>query len=88
MFHFRWIFHAQVEQRLHDKIAVMDGTFELPASIAALGAAYGEEIKQSGGVANLHLEALGPTLKELRGMEHTAQNTFLLMRTQFSGGAQ
>ncbi len=74
---------ARVEERLHSKIEVMDGTYALPAAVAALGASYGEEVRQSGGVANLHLESLGPILKELQGMEFQAQNTFLMMQSQF-----
>ena len=77
----------KVEERLHNKIEVMDSSYELPSAIAALGASYGEEIRQTGGVANLHLESLGPILKELRGMEEQAQNTFLRMQTSFGGGS-
>ena len=74
---------TKVEERLHSKVDAMDGTYELPAAIAALGATYGEEVRQTGGVANLHLESLGPVLKELQGMEYKAQNTFLMMQSQF-----
>ena len=75
----------KVEERLHNKIDEMDTSYELPSAIAALGASYGEEIRQTGGVANLHLESLGPILTELRGMEEQAQNTFLRMQASFGG---
>lgn len=70
-----------VEQRLHQPIPELaPSTYELPPEIAQLGVEYGEEAKQVGGVANIHLQLLGPTVIELGKMEVAAQNIFLDMR--------
>jgi len=62
----------------------MGPAYELPPEIAALNANYGEEAKQSGGVANLHLEMLGPAVQELHTMEVQSQNLFLNFQLHFS----
>jgi len=61
----------------------MSTTYELPPEIAELGATYGEDAKQVGGVANIHLQLLGPTVIELGNMEISAQNIFLEMQKKW-----
>jgi hypothetical protein len=51
--------------------------------VASLGAEYGEQVQQAGVAINQHLEALGPTLRELAELEYNAQNLFLQMQQQF-----
>jgi len=76
----------KVEQRLHQPISELNhSTFELPPDLAQLGAEYGEDAKQVGGVANIHLQLLGPTVIELGKMEVSAQNIFLEYRSLFRG---
>jgi ATP-dependent RNA helicase DDX1 len=68
----------KVEQRLRQPVAeLIRGTYDLPQELAELGTEYGEDAKQAGGVANIHLQLLGPTVAELGKMEIMAQNNFL-----------
>lgn len=73
----------KVEARLRQPIASMSTSYELPPEIAELGATYGEDAKQVGGVANIHLQLLGPTVVELGNMEISAQNIFLSMQQKW-----
>lgn len=72
----------RVEKRLHQTIAQMGPEYDLPPELAELGATYGEDAKQVGGVANIHLELLKPTVAELGSMEILSQNIFLDIRTK------
>lgn len=71
---------GKIETRLHQPIAELDTSFSLPPELAALGAEYGEDVKPVGGVANIHLQLLGPTVVELGNMEVLSQNIFLDMQ--------
>ena len=71
---------GKIQTRLKQSIAEIDTSFNLPPEIAVLGAEYGEDVKPVGGVTNIHLQLLGPTVIELGNMEILSQNIFLDIR--------
>ena len=78
-----------IQTRLHmpGGVPELQADFSLPQEIADLNVEYGELDSSapaaSGGRADVHLELLLPTVRELGKMEVSAQNMFHLLQTQF-----
>jgi ATP-dependent RNA helicase DDX1 len=73
----------KIEKRLHNKILVMNDTFELPEELQNLKIKYGEDLikKNDNDVSTVvfksHFSELKTTVKELNMLETRAQNIFL-----------
>jgi len=76
-----------IQTRLHMPHGIPEllPDFSLPKEIADLNIEYGEleSAAPSGGRANVHLELLLPTVRELGKMEVSAQSMFHRLQTQF-----
>lgn len=75
-----------IQKRLDMSVPVLKDDFSLPDELASLGVEYGEvwHDPNSDAIAgaSFHLDLLQPAMHELAGMEHEAQNIFLMYQTE------
>ena len=73
---------AAIEERLHQKIEVMDGAphYTLPVSLKG-NVEYGEQVTDELYVPLFHLAMLEPKVEELARMERDVQNMFLQVQS-------
>lgn len=74
-----------IESRLGMQLPEMSASFDLPPSIADLGAVYGEEAnaEEADPLTKLHLKMLLPVVKELAEIETASQNLFLNYKMKY-----